>query len=205
MADNLTPFDPNGPATLPVKDAPAGSPVSAFVNSRSGKILVGALLVLVVLGIGGYFAFSFFMSKSGQPAPSTSTTSTSPSGGTTSSTTTKSVPAVEAPEVPLSDVFTFRDIFVVTIEATTSATTSSTSSTTTSSTTETNVLTLVSITEDNGVKVANLTWNGATYSLEAGESIPNSPWKVVSIGTDSVVMLYGDTTVTLTVGSGIAK
>ncbi len=48
-------------------------------------------------------------------------------------------------------------------------------------------------------------WNGTTYTAGAGEVIGSSPWKVVEVGTDSVVMLYGDTQVTLSLGQGISK
>ena len=39
----------------------------------------------------------------------------------------------------------------------------------------------------------------------SGDPIADTPWKVVSIGDTSVVMLYGDTQVTLTTGQGLSK
>ncbi len=64
-----------------------------------------------------------------------------------------------------------------------------------------------SVSTVDGEPVAELVWNGQTYTLSEGESIPNSPWKVLSIDTTNgtVVMLYGDSRVTLTVGQGISK
>ena len=57
----------------------------------------------------------------------------------------------------------------------------------------------------NGEKVATFIWNGQTYVLSEGESIPDSPWKVLEINDDSVVMLFGDTRVTLSTGQGLTK
>ncbi len=48
-------------------------------------------------------------------------------------------------------------------------------------------------------------WNGVTYTEGAGGTIDSSPWKVLEVNSDSVVMLYGDTQVTLTVGQGVSK
>ena len=41
--------------------------------------------------------------------------------------------------------------------------------------------------------------------LSKGDTLLDTPWKVVDIGDDSVEMLYGDTEVTLTVGQGLSK
>ena len=50
-----------------------------------------------------------------------------------------------------------------------------------------------------------LSWNGQTYTLAEGESIPNTPWQVLEINSSTVVMLYGDARITLSVGVGISK
>ena len=48
-------------------------------------------------------------------------------------------------------------------------------------------------------------WNGTTYTLAEGEQVDDSPWKVLEINSDSVVMLFGDTRITLSTGQGITK
>ena len=56
-----------------------------------------------------------------------------------------------------------------------------------------------------GVKTATFVWNGASYTLAEDGEIPNSPWKVLQINSNSVVMLFGDTQVTLSTGEGLTK
>ena len=50
-----------------------------------------------------------------------------------------------------------------------------------------------------------MVWDKTEYTLSEGESIPSSPWKVLEIRTDDVVMLFGDQQVVLSIGQGINK
>jgi hypothetical protein len=67
-----------------------------------------------------------------------------------------------------------------------------------------NTLTLLEVIDENGVRKAVLQLGATKYTLAAGEVISGTPWQVVSIGSTSAVMLYGDTQITLTVGQGIS-
>jgi hypothetical protein len=123
-----------------------------------------------------------------------------------------------------ADVYAVRDPFEPLLKALPTATTSSssTSSTSTSSgsksTTSTSggsssssskedssTLTLVSISTKDGVRVANLTLGGTEYALSAGQQVGDTPWQVLSVESDYVVMLYGDEQITLTPGQGVSK
>ena len=57
----------------------------------------------------------------------------------------------------------------------------------------------------NGVKTATLIWNGTTYNAVEGDTLGDTPWKVLEVNSDSVLMLYGDTQVTLTTGQILTK
>ena len=140
---------------------------------------------------------------------------------------TQSVPATSAaaataaiaatiPPVPTvtdRDVFVARDPFIViqppTIASTsTSSSASSTSSSTTTSSTvsssDTSIV-LVDIVSDNGVSKGVFKYKGAEYTVGKGGTVDSSNWKVVSVGSKSVVMLFGDDRVTLYLGEGISK
>jgi len=54
-----------------------------------------------------------------------------------------------------------------------------------------------------GEPAAVLVLDGQTYTIKAGESIPGTPWKVMSISGQTVQLQYGDVPVTLSVGQGI--
>ena len=207
MADNLTPFDPS---SAPTAAAPQAG-LRGFLNSKSGKLIIGFALLVVVVGVLGIIAFGF-LGSSGTNEVAT------PSGSQSGSSVAKQPTEVIAVKVPadvdLDNVFTYRDVFVPTIvlvSTTTSSTSNTantsttTSSTTSNSNTPANTLVLEDITTEDGQPVAVLGWNGETYSLNEGESIPGTPWQVLEINSSTVVMLYGDQRVTLSVGVGISK
>lgn len=199
--DGMTPFD--SPAPVEPAAAPsAQGGFRGFLNSRNGKVIIGVVLGLLVLGVVGYFVATFLLGQAAEDLVVVTPT-TPPAGSTTASG-----PAGPPEEVPIEDVFTFRDIFVPTIKPSdvpSSGTGTSGSSTSSGTATQPNTLTLVAIESENGEAVAVLTWNGQTYRLNEGESITGTPWKVLSIGSNSVTMLYGDASVTLSVGQGVSK
>ncbi len=206
MADNLTPFDSSGAPAAPQ------SGLRGFLNSKPGKIIVGVAAVVIVVGVLGVIGTTFLGSGSSEDLAT-------PTGTTGDSTVTKPVtPAIDAKvlpkEVELDDVFTYRDVFVPTVVLVSTTTTStSTSNSTTTSTSTTNqstsvpadTLVLEDIATEDGQPVAILSWNGETYTLSEGESIPDTPWQVLEINSSTVVMLYGDQRITLSVGVGISK
>ncbi len=212
MADNLTPFDPTAP------QAPAAKPgIRGFLNSRAGKLIVGGAAVVLIVGILGIIGLGFFGAT--DDGSDVAVTTTAPSGGGTSTQAPTEAVDIKVPEdVEFDDVFTYRDVFVPTVVLTTNPTTTdgttanSSTGGTTSSTTNTaaqssadNTLVLQDIATEDGEPVAVLAWNGETYTLAEGESIPDTPWQVLEIRESTVVMLYGDQSITLSVGVGISK
>ena len=186
------------------------SPIAAFLTSSTGRLIIGGAILFAVLVVVGALTFFFLVNSGGQapvPAPA-------PSGASQAASPT--TPPVSPPEAGLKETFTFRNIFAPTVPpvfATTATSSATATSTTTTTSTEpsattsgaTDTLILKSIVTDNGVKVATFEWNGANYDCVDGDTVDDSPWKVVKIGSDSVLMLYGDSQVTLTVGQGFTK
>ncbi|MDZ4063334.1 MAG: hypothetical protein U1E22_01590 [Coriobacteriia bacterium] len=214
MVDDMTPQDSSLPAaeSAPVSGVPEKS--GGLLSTSTGKMIVigGAVLgFLVVAGLVAWAVFMFVLQPSS--APDTAGIKDAKAAGS-QETTAGAAAIVEPGGVPLSDLFTFRDIFeplIVTPNASELETTtgSPTATTTTDPVdapdTSSQTLYLQDIISDNGVAKAVLVFEGQEYTLAEGESIPDSPWEVLAIGTTSVTMLYGDVQVTISIGQGVTK
>jgi len=214
VADNMTPIEARS-----ADDAFAGVPAAGGGKSgasRAGKLVIGGLLLILVLAVaaGAFFVF-FGGSGSDELAPPAAPSSTNAAVAQSAPATTSvetTIAPLEPPQVPLTDVFTFRDIFeplakAPAVSTTTTSTTPSTGSPTGGTTTETsaNTILLQDITSENGQPMAVVVWNGTTYTVAEGQQVDSSPWKVLDIQSDSVTMLYGDVQVQLSVGQAITK
>ncbi|MEN6430787.1 MAG: hypothetical protein ABFC80_08140, partial [Coriobacteriales bacterium] len=170
-------------------------------------MIIGGLQVLaVVVGLLAAFVIPVLFPS----APETEVRAPAPKPASSAQQATTTAEAAQpAPEVPLDEVFTFRDIFDPLIKpleesATPTASPDSTSAPDVSEYAA-DTLYLLSISTVGGSPTALMMWDQKSYTLSEGDSIPGTPWKVLSIGDDSVVMLYGDQQVVLTVGQGIQK
>jgi len=177
-----------------------------FLTTTTGKLVVGGVALLLVLGAIGAAVAYFFMSG----AVDGSVQVTPPVQSST--TTSESVGATETPVNPeersLASTFTFRNVFAPSVKATYETTATTTDSAETSGTipdVPANTLYLQAILSEDGEPVAVFVWNGETYSVSEGEQVGDSPWKVLQINSDSALMLYGDSQVTLSVGQGMSK
>ncbi len=194
MVDNMNGEPPVSAAPEPKPT----SPVVAFLSSSTGKLVVGGVILFAVLVAVGALAFFFLLSPTDQP-----TVPTAPAAGTTQPTET-AVPT-DPPEQMLDETFTFRNVFAptvsppVSVDETDSGTSDDTSVT---ADIPDDTLVLLSIRTESGERVATFYWNGSEYDVMEGDQVADSPWEVVTINSDSVVMLYGDSRVTLTVGEG---
>lgn len=71
--------------------------------------------------------------------------------------------------------------------------------------TSSNALVVESIVLENGVYYANITYGGTSYKVKAGDRVGTSPYEVVSITADRVLLLYGDETTPAAPGEEIIK
>jgi membrane-associated protease RseP (regulator of RpoE activity) len=189
----------------------AGVVVGLVLTFMGGAIFESVLDPI----FGGQAAVS--TAPTATPAPSKTATGTpKPGVKVTSKVATTAAGAevtVTVVEVTNADVFEFRDPFVPLIgrvkESKASSSTTSTSGGgsggTTTTTVDPNTLVLESISTVDGKRVGTFTWNGNTYVAGAGQRIDSSPWQVVSVSSDSAVVLFGDERITLTVGQGVSK
>jgi hypothetical protein len=199
---------PNAPIQSP-EPVPGLAPKAGFLSSTTGKVVLAVAALVVLLAIAGVvlgiFAFGGLNSwlKSGS-------VTVVPATGAVAATTTTSVAGVvivEPPQKPLSASFTFRNVFAPSIKAPVpaSAEASSSGTSTSGSTDSPDTLYLIDIVTTDSGRQGVFVWNGVTYTEGAGGVIDSSPWKVLEVGSDSVLMLYGDTQVTLSLGQGVSK
>lgn len=189
----------------------AGNPVDATVSTEKKSFLATgsgkAVVIVVALGALAVIAgvvVALVLFVFGKSAVEDMDITITPSTPTTTETPTSTQEAGPAEAVTNSEVFTFRDIFepliVEVVEPTTSTTPTDTANTSVAGT-----LTLVRVDVQDGAYVAVLTLDGVTYSLRDGERVGDSPWQVVTVREDSVVMIYGETQVVLSIGQSRTK
>lgn len=190
---------------------PAAAPAETTAPKKRNTGLVVALGVLAVLAVLGGIAAALFLFVFQAPTNQVEvrvpdSVAQQPQSGTAATTATAEA-AAPAAAVANDAIFTFRDIFKPLISSTTETTTATETTTDTVDTTDyaADTLYLISIGTESGSAVATMVWNSTTYQLGEGDSIPNTPWKVLTIRTSDVIMLYGDQQVVLSVGQGISK
>ncbi len=101
-----------------------------------------------------------------------------------------------------------RDIFdplAARLAAETATTANDTTTTVDTSEYAADTLYLLNILTDGTTQWALMVWDQKEIQLAEGDVISGTPWKVLDIRTDDVVMLYGDQQVVLSVGQGITK
>lgn len=184
-------------------------PVGAAAPKKRTSALMIALGVLAVLAVIGGIAAALmtFVFQAPSEVEVRTPGAATPQQSSTA-TTQAAASAKPAAAVANDEVFTFRDIFKPLAGKSVTTTTTATENTIDTidmSEYAADTLYLVSIGSDSGTPYASMVWNSKTYKLSEGDAIPNTPWKVLTIRTSDVIMLYGDQQVVLSVGQGISK
>jgi hypothetical protein len=203
------------PATeAPVPAAPKG-PSSDFLSTTTGRAVLigGAVVVLLVIAAAvGWFILgpSSLGGSTGTPGAPSGVVTNPVTPSAPSAPTSSTVATLPVAPITSRDVFTPRNPFTVIAPAViaTSTTTSSSSSSSANETTTLNPdeVYLTDIVTVSGVRKAVIAYGGQTYTLAAGELIPTTTdWKVLKVNTGTVVVLFGDVSVTLTPGQGTSK
>jgi hypothetical protein len=206
---------------------PMRSRFATLAKSPSGRLAVTGLAIVLIATVG-VFGFLGLAGGADAPAPvEAAPPASEPADAETAPLEAEIVTAAPEP-VPLTDVFTFRDIFKPTVKAQKTAapvpvagtaapagapaTASGSTGASTSGVTQPTVGTAGDetlyaqdiITQD-GETIAVVVYSGTVYELAEGERVGDSPWQVLEIQETAIVMLYGDTKVTVAIGQGISK
>lgn len=229
MSD-MTPM--NQDLTPPSAIAPdqPGAPIAdpgASSSSRLVKVIAAAAGLIALFALIGIAAYLFMSGAGGAPEKPSEPEVSAGITKTAALSTKPDVPDEPPLDVPISDVFSFRDIFKPTVKPTKLSTTPTESTETSgpggttpggnnssnnsneSSPTKTsvgeNTLFLQDIVTEDGQQVAVLILGSTEYRAKEGDRLDDTPWKVLEIDDNSVVMLFGDTQLTLSVGQGLTK
>ena len=212
MSDDneLNGTQPIAPEATPIQAAPKSSSAD-FLSTTAGKavLITAAVVVLVIIAAAvGWFVIgpSSLGGSTGTPGQPTGvvTNPVQSAPGTSSVPASSTVTTLPVAPITSRDVFTPRNPFTV-IKVTTTAASTASNNTDTSALDPDEVY-LTDIVTVNGVKEAVIAYGGNTYTLAAGELIPTTTdWKVEKVLANSVVVLFGDVSVTLTPGQGTSK
>lgn len=199
--EEMTPGQEASAPQIQIPDKKPGS-------SKGLLIVLGAVAGLAV--VGGIVAAIVFFWLGSQALPEFEQREQPGAEQPAAQPTEEVAPAAAgpAPAVTNDQVFTFRDIFKPLLSAPTTASPTTTSTPTANdgvTPTTPGTLYLDNIITEDSVRQAVLRLDGTVNTLAAGESIPNTPWRVLRVNETSVVMLYGEVQVTLSVGQGITK
>lgn len=201
MVDNLTPQTPMNPAADSAKKG-----LSGYLATSSGRVVVGAVALGVVLVAFATVAFVVFKPGSNTAATATTSPSAPPISAPASATPAVEESATPALPVPDSAVFTFRDVFqrpAKKAEESITVPTAPSAETTPPSGLDPDTLYLLDVVSVNGKPNAVLALNGKLYTLPENAVVGDTPWKVLDVRDSAVTMLYGDQQVVLSVGQGM--
>lgn len=173
-----------------------------FIATPRGKIIAAAVLTMVVLIVFSVPVLFFLLSgRLFQPSeeavhPSAVVKKVEP--GEKKKSQEKVVESFE--------VYEYKDPFksLVTVAATGTAG-GTTTATGGGGVTGPTTLALEEVYSSGGVQYAQIKYAGTVYRVKEGQQIDDSPYKVLSIGSSSVTLLYGDDRLTLRVGEEIVK
>jgi hypothetical protein len=201
-------------------DAEGGSPVppeeekkGLFANpvARIVGIIVAVFVVLGLIGLVFFLVTSFiFVNEAQDMLDETLEQPITESGESVEAT---EAAAVEPEPIDYETIFTFRDIFDPLLKAPCSGDESSTVDGTADGTAEgkftadssDGTLFIQAIVIQDGVSTAVALYEETEYRLVEGDDIPGTPWEALTVNESSVVMLYGDQQVVLSVGQGTTR
>ena len=179
-----------------VAPATAASIIKRETISRNVLLIVaGVILAVVTVGLVWYA-----LSLATPMAPVTVNVGPVVTTPTTSNPAT--APLLPVPSIDDRDVFTPRNPFVVIPPITIAVPSSDDSGLNNGTdTAAADTLTLKDIVTVDGVRKAVVKLNGTTYTLAAGETVGTSSWSIQEVNTTNIVALYGDVSVTISLGS----
>lgn len=187
------------PAASTTEPAPLSvSPVKKGIFSHVVFPISAIIVMVCAIGIAGYFFIGAQKSVQNSIAPSVvpaAPASDSPSPSGVSSATPEDIP-----DVSNADVFVPRNPFAVIASPSVAST-----DTPDAGHEDANTLTLLDITTVAGIRYAVIRLGGVTYTLSTGEAVGSSSWKVVTVHSNTVDLLYGDELVTVSIAGGFSK
>lgn len=194
--------------------------IKEYSSTPTGKIVVIAAPIAVLVLIVAVVALTVLGSgnpdvqQAGDLKPVGSTAVSGTDATATAESTASQTP--EAGEPPVNqdyEVYETRDPFkrpdaTATQSSTGAAPTGSASATGTATpiaSGQSSVLSLESVSSENGVLFAHIDYGASSYVVRAGERVGDSPYQITSVSSENATFLYGDDSLTLRVGEDVQK
>lgn len=199
--------------------------IKEFIKTPLGKVAVAGVALLAILFASALVVgiFIIFTNLTGAPQEvskvpvriekAETETSTARSSEETSTAESQSDGTFKIDE--------YKDPFRPRIQAETTGTATGTTTSTGTGTTTTSggqtatssggteggakVLEVQDIFNENGVDYASIKYIATVYKVKEGDRVDESPYQVLTIGSDSVVLLYGDRRIEVSEGETILK
>ncbi|MDO8886431.1 hypothetical protein [Candidatus Oleimmundimicrobium sp.] len=184
------------------------SQISLATKTKKGQIIVGAI---GVLGIFLVVLVVLFLVLKGFQVSETPVIIKPPAGSEVVGEKAKVESKKEAPEIGDEkiegfEVYEYKDPFEPIVSVPSDpATTTSTETTDGVSDSGVLILVLEDIYTENEVKYASIRYGSTIYKVTEGDRVDDSPYQVVSIGEDSVTLLYGEDLIEIKLGEEIIK
>ncbi|MDI6799089.1 MAG: hypothetical protein QMD53_00145 [Actinomycetota bacterium] len=172
--------------------------LKAFLKTRVGQLAVAMVVLGLMLGalLVGPQIMDMLNPSSDVPDVTRTTTSTADQDETKTEET-----LVDATDK--YDIYESKDPFKPLIKAATPG--DDADGTDGTGGTSSNALVVESIVLENGIYYANITYGGTSHKVKDGDRVGTSPYEVVSITADRVLLLYGDEATPATPGEEIIK
>lgn len=204
-------MDPVGPDGTPAAPALVSVPVRRPFAFTMSHALMAAAAAIILIAIMGVVAWVVLGAGTFTPQPATPSV---PAAGQPGALGTPAMPATPGSTVPTSilppvpdvdnrDVFTPRNPFEP-IPAPVIATAASDEGTSTNDE-DANTLVLTGFVTVDGERKATVELGGVEYTVGEDDKIGTSDYQVLEINQSTIVVLYGDERITLSVGTGTSK
>jgi hypothetical protein len=207
MMNSGEPIVPEGTVEAP----PAPPLIKPGMAKRNILLIVAGAIVLIALV--AFVAYALLLvGSSAVPGTPSATPGTPGTPGSVAPSTSPTAALLPVAEVDWRDVFTPRNPFKV-IKPVQIAVPEPEEDTDTGGNNNNNggnddeeeedaTLTLEDIVTEDDVRKAVVKLDGVTYTLGAGEQVGDSDWSIVEVNEETVVVLYGDVRIELSIGQG---
>jgi len=184
-----------------------------FFKTKKGRLIATVIGILCIFLV--FLLVLFFLLKGQEPTDegvvvTKSTTESQAVGEKTEEEVAEESSKAEEDETDSFEVYEYKDPFDPLVSKSPISTTTSTAGTsTTTSETEPSTGVLVLALEDtyteDGVKYASIRYGSTVYKVTEGDRIDDSPYQLISIGEESVILLYGEDQLEVRLGQEIIK
>ncbi|MEW6188681.1 MAG: hypothetical protein AB1466_01005 [Actinomycetota bacterium] len=175
--------------------------VKGFLETPKGKkILIIIIAALIVFVVASALLFLVILSEAlREPRRVVQPPRSTPKREEKEEKMIATAPPSSVDRVESFEVYESKDPFKPLITKVTTPTVTGTTETTPK------VLALEDIYTEDGTKYASIKYGSTIYKVKEGDRINDSPYQVLSIGADSVTLLYGDDKIVLKLGEEIYK